>query len=183
MNDFEQKLSKLLDHPYVDPETGMVAEDSYENAKKKQQVPDSWYVLYVRYVGKLNALPQEELKLHELINPSTNQLFSIQSWPTKQTRAASASSWTAYNKKIQIGDEPEAEPSPCQNPALFIQRTMAQCMKSGQTAGRWDPRTALRKCGKQVDKLKDAVDDYCSVEGGEEYLQSLLDQMGTENIE
>lgn len=181
---FEQKLSKLLDHPSVDSDTGMVLEDEgYDAAKKNKLVPDNWYTLYVRYVGKLNALPHEELKMHEIINPTTGQVFPMPSWPTKQTRTHSSATWDAYNKKIQTDDNPELEFNPCANPDTFIQTTMQQCVKAGQQVGRLHPQAVQRKCEKQISKLKSAVDDYCNVDGGDEFIQNLLKQMDFEGNE
>lgn len=182
MKDFEKKLDKALDNPPVDPDTGAILEaevvsGSYEDALKKQLIPIKLYEMYVKFVGKLNALPHAEMQIKELTDPRTGQLFPFRSWPTKSSREASSAHWSAYNQQLQKPDAPEIKVSPCQNPEGFIQQALRDCLHTSQRIAKWDPATAARKCGKQVDMLRKAVYDYCNGEGGEEFLQSLLQQM------
>jgi hypothetical protein len=184
MKEFEKKLDKALDNPPVDPDTGAILEaevvsGSYEDALKKQLIPEKLYEMYVKFVGKLNALPHTELKVKELVDPRTGNLFPFRSWPTKQSREVSSANWSAYNMQLQKPEAaPELKVSPCQNPEAFIQQAMRDCIHTSQRVAKWDTATAARKCGKQVDMLRKAVYDYCNGEGGEEFLQGLLQQMG-----
>lgn len=179
---FEQRLARL-DNPVTDTDTGAILEtDDYEAVKKKQ-MPDNLYAIYLKYVGKLDALPQNQLKLRELSNPYTGQVFPLSSWPTKTSIEKSSATWKAYNDNLRNPDGTEIEISPCADPDKFIATTMRNCMSAGQRIAKWKPRQALRRCGKQIAMLKQAVNDYCGAEGGEEYLKQLARQLAEPDSE
>ena len=152
MNNFEKKLSERLDHPSVDSETGAILEAGYEAAQQKQLIPDNLYQIYIKYHGKLNALPREELITRELINPNTGQLFPLSSWPTKQSRKVASAKWAAYNQRLQQADPEDIETNPCADIETYIQQIMQDCMATSR-----DPN----KCTKQVEKLRIALQKHC----------------------
>jgi hypothetical protein len=183
MNDFEKKLSERLDNPTVDQGIILEAEEivgSYEEAEKKHQIPEKLYLAYVKYHGKDNALPHKELNTKELIHPTSGKLMPLASWPTKKTREASAAHWTDYNVKLRQ-PKPEIEVSPCANPEDFVNQIIHNCVATGQRVARWTPQQAMHKCGKQIDRLRKAVYDYCNGDGNEESLRGLIQQMSVEN--
>lgn len=112
-------------------------------------------------------MPHEELSIRELSNPNTGQVFPITSWPTKSTRKHSSEKWTAYNASLQ---EPNTEVAvnPCSDPDKFVSNAMRDCISVNKTP---------KKCEKQIGILKQAVQDYCGTENGEEYLQRLADRL------
>ena len=165
---FEHKLSKLLDDPATDPDTGIILEADRYN--KAGWIPDNAYLAYVKYVGKLNALPHVELRTRELTDPNTGQVFPISSWPTKSTREHSSAKWTDYNASLQ---KPEAEVTDqCSDPEKFVTDAMRDCVNAGQQ--KWDIDKATKKCEKQVGMLKQAIQNNCGTEG---LLRNLADRL------
>lgn len=132
-----------------------------DNKLISEAIADDLYQQYVKYVGKLDALPQHELIPAEL-KDQYGRLMPISSWSTKTTRRIAAEKWAEYNRKLQrdiITGKMSIDP--CEYPEEFIQQSYDDCMKAGQKIAKWDRDTSHRKCNKHMELLAKAIDDAC----------------------
>ena len=148
---FLEQLNTRLEVPPTDPDTSMLLET---------QVSDAHYNAYVQFVGRLDALPQAELQVHEL-KDHLGRVRPLRSWPTRSTRAVASKNWDNYNKRIQDKTDPgeTKDVDPCKDTDQYIIQQFNDCVKTNSRGG--DKAKAVKHCKDQVSKLGDAIDAEC----------------------
>lgn len=169
---FENRLNDLLRLGNPDIE---------EVPRRGSSIPREMYDAYVKYVGKLDAIPYEELTVFD-IRSDGKQVLPLSSWPTKSTRANAQQHWTKYNQDLQNDTAPqEPEVDPCSDPT-FISDLLDTCIRVAVRGGKMDKSVAYRRCSRQVGKLAQAIKAACSDRGltgdeFEDFTQSLFNQL------
>ncbi|MEM3097494.1 MAG: hypothetical protein QXU32_02075 [Nitrososphaerales archaeon] len=143
---FINRLEIRLIPPPTDPHAGMILED---------KITDDLYNAYVKYVGKKDALPQDELQMFDL-KDQFGRLRPINTWPTKSTREYAKKIWDEYNRRLQARlSKATNDIDPCEDPDKYIAMKYNECIRASRSA------SDRRKCKKQIEKLRDAIDAYC----------------------
>lgn len=173
MADFDKKMMTDFDKKLADQLTdrsssGTIAVKLYQD--------------YVKYVGKLDALPLEELDAFDIRGPN-NRVMPFSKWPTKSTRAFGKKVWDRYNLNLQRGDPTaeEKELDPCEDPE-FLSELLDACVRTSVRMG-VDRRVAFRQCTKQVEKMVQAIRNACEGRGlvpekQKEFLDGALELLG-----
>lgn len=165
MTDFERKLRDRLD----DKSTSI-------------EVLDQLYNDYVKYVGKLDALPREQLTKED-IKTIDGKVMAFSRWPTKSTRALAKKMWDQYNLNVQSGTptSDEIESDPCEDPN-FLSNLMNTCVRTSMRMGA-NRYLALKHCTQQVEKMAQAIRAACHGRGlvpdkQKEFLDNTLEVLG-----
>jgi hypothetical protein len=165
MTDFEQKLARKLDDKST---SGEILFKLYND--------------YVKFVGKLDALPPNELGYYDIRGPNS-KVMPFSKWPTKSTRALAKKMWDQYNVNLQSGD-PSAEETgmdPCEDPD-FMSDLLNACVRTSMRMG-VDKRVAFRQCTKQLENMMTAIRAACQGRGlvpekQKEFLDGALELLG-----
>lgn len=134
-----------------------------EVPKQGPSVPREMYDAYVKYVGKLDAIPHEELTVFD-IRSDGKRVLPLSSWPTRSTRANADKHWTKYNQDLQSGVPEEPEVDPCSDPT-FVSDLLDTCIRVAVRGGKMDKSLAYRRCSRQVGKLAQAIKTACADRG------------------
>lgn len=165
MTDFEQKLAKKLDDKST---SGEILFKLYND--------------YVKYVGKLDALPDTELGYYD-IRGQGGRVLPFSKWPTKSTRALARKMWDQYNLNLQspTPSPEDIDSDPCEDPD-FMSNLLNACVRTSIRMG-VDKRIAFRQCARQVEKMAQAIRLACQGRGlvpekQKEFLDNALELMG-----
>lgn len=172
MTDFEKKLA-----------------DNLNDRSSSGSINMNLYNDYVKYVGKLDALPLEELDAFDIKGGDhgggmkTWRMLPFSKWPTKSTRALTKKMWDRYNTNLQTkpSTEEEKEMDPCEDPD-FLSQLLDACVRTSMRMG-VDKRVAFRQCTKQVEKMVQAIQAACQGRGllpekQKEFLDGALELLG-----
>lgn len=164
-NDFEEQLRKKLDDKST---SGEILFKLYND--------------YVKYVGKLDALPDTELGYYDIRGPN-GKIMPFSKWPTKSTRAFASKVWDQYNVNLQSGapSEEDKEMDPCEDPE-FLSELLDACVRTSIRMG-VDRRVAFKQCSRQVEKMIHAIRIACEGRGlvpekQKEFLDNALELLG-----
>lgn len=111
-------------------------------------ISDAEYNKYVKYFGKLNALPKEQLDRFDTTDHFRNQL-PITQWPTKSTRENSRKIWDNYNKEIQ------SSVSMGSGEAQDVEKKLDELYYKCVISSKWPREVAQKKCKEQIEKFRE----------------------------